>query len=445
MTTAAALGRFAASLEPPPEVLERAALHLLDAIGCGLAADGLGEGVAARTIATAQGGTPEAEVIGVDVRLPAPLAAFANGSLIHALDFDDTHPASICHITAVVGPAALAVGQARGATGRAVLTAYVAGCEAVARIGVVGRGALTRRGFHPTGVCGVFGAALAAARLLGLDVARTTAALGIAGSFSGGLLEYLADGSATKPLHAGGAAQAGVQAALLAEAGADGPGSILDGRYGLFATHLGDPHALELAVSIADLGIVWETLALAIKPYPACHFMHGCIEAVEALVSEEDIRADRIEWIEAIVAEPAVGMVLEPFAMKLEPQTPYDAKFSLPFALAAMVLRRSVDVATFTPAVIADRELRALARRVRYTSVPLDEFPSAFGGHVTIGLVDGQMLGASVDHPRGSSEVPMTRDEVIAKFRANAGARGDAVERRLLALATAPDASIGAR
>ena len=226
MTAAERLAAFAVALrhdDVPSAVRTRAVVHVLDAVGCAYAASALDEGTEARTVAIAQGGTAAAAVIGTRVRLPAPGAALANGTLMHALDYDDTHPPSICHITTVVAPAALAVAAATGASGAELVTAYVAGCETVARIGAAADGEFHRRGFHATGVCGVFGATVAAARLLRLDAAATTWALGIAGSFAPGLLEFLGDGSSTKRLHAGGAARAGVEAALLAAAGATGP------------------------------------------------------------------------------------------------------------------------------------------------------------------------------------------------------------------------------
>ncbi len=419
MTAAERLAAFAAALRDddiPAAVRERAVLHLLDAVGCAHAASALGEGVEARAVALAQGGSPEAAVIGAPARLPALLAALANGTLMHALDYDDTHPRSICHITTVVAPAALALAAATRASGPALVTAYVAGCEAVARIGAAADGEFHRRGFHATGVCGVFGATVAAARLLGLDAAATTCALGIAGSFAPGLLEFLGDGSSTKRLHAGGAARAGVEAALLAAAGATGPAGVLDGRYGVFATHLGDPHAAALAAELADLGARWETAAMAIKPFPCCHFMHGALEALGSL----GLTADEVDAIAVRVADAGVGLILEPADDKPRPRTPYDAKFSLPFTAGALLVHGRVGVATFTPDGIDDEAAVAVARRLTYEAVPLHEMASSFGGAVAVRTADGRLLEAAVAHPRGTVEAPMTAADVKAKFRDNA-------------------------
>ncbi len=404
----------------PDEVADRAVLHLLDGVGCGLAAHGLGEGAEARTVVAAQGGAPHADVIGLPERLPAPAAALANGTMVHALDFDDTHPVSICHITTVVAPAAFAMAQAHGRSGAELVAAYVAGCEAVARIGAAAPGAFHLRGFHATGVCGVFGAALAAARLAGLDPGRTAQALGIAASFAPGILEFLGDGSTTKRLHAGGAAQAGVLAALLAAAGATGPPTAIEGRFGVFQTHLGIDATEALAEAAADLGERWETMAMAIKPYPACHFMHGCLEATEFLMAEHGITAADVRSIHVRVAEPGVGLILEPAATKPTPSTPYDAKFSLPFSIAALLTRGSIDVTTYTEASLGDPAVEALARLVTYEATPLGEVPDAFGGEVVLGLAGGS-VAHSVPIPRGSAGRRMDEAAVTAKFLANAG------------------------
>jgi 2-methylcitrate dehydratase PrpD len=417
----------------PETAIERASLHVLDALGCAIAASALDLGGEGRAVAAAQRGAEEAEVIGHWVRMPAPLAALANGTLAHALDYDDTHPPSICHVSSVVAPAAIAVAQSVGATGRAALEAYLVGVEAVARIGAAAPGAFHARGFHPTGVCGVFGAALAAARLLGLDAERTTAALGIAGSFGVGLLEFLGDGTTTKRLHAGGASQAGVQAALLARWGGEGPTGVLDGPRGLFASHLGVVPELELAT----LGERWAIEEVAIKPYPCCHFIHGVLDAAAGLLDGLDV--DRIERVEVVVSEPAAAMVLEPRVDKLAPRTPYDAKFSLPFALAALLVSGRVGVDTFEVAALADPAILALAGRVTHLVGPL---ASPFGGAVAITLADGTTRSARVEEPTA-----VTREAALAKFRANAGLLLDgagvvAHEARVLGLPWAPDARL---
>jgi 2-methylcitrate dehydratase PrpD len=398
---------------------------MLDAIGTALAAAGTGAGDHARSVAVAQGGAPEATVIGVSERLPAALAALSNGTLAHALDFDDTHEESIAHVSAVVAPAVLAAGEASGASGASVLCGYVAGVETIARLGVASP-ALYARGFHPTSVLGVFGATVASARACGLDAAMTAHALGIAGSFASGLFAYLDDGAATKPLHAGWAAQAGVQACALARAGATGPARVIEGRFGLFFAYAGDDSAAAtrtgarpadaLPARLADLGSVWETERVSLKAYPACHFAHAPVhQATSFGVAPEDIAS-----IEVAVPDEGVPLVLDPIADKQHPRTPYDAKFSAPWCIATRLLTGRLDVRSFDADGIADPAVLALAAKVTAISWGDDPPPSRFAGRTTLTTTSGDVLTAGPAGPPGTPASPLSHDDVLKKFHTNA-------------------------
>ena len=375
MTAAARIAQFAVSLDleaVPASVIESAKLHLLDVVGCGLAASGSGEATAAREVLERDGGRPEATVIGAAARLPGPSAAFANAVLCHALDFDDTHADSIAHVSVTAAPAAMAEAEATGASGRELLTAFIVGSETTARIGMAASGAFHAHGLHPTAVCGVFGAAVAAARLRGLDVGQTTSALGLAGSMSSGLLAFLDDGTPTKPVHAGVAAHGGVLSARLAEAGAEGPPSVLEGRFGLFQAFLAED--IDIIAQVADLGERWETERSAFKAYPACHIMHGALGAAELLLPQVTVvGTDAIEEIVAIVPAGAVPMILEPVASKLAPRSDYEGKFSLQYSVAAMLVHGRVNLRSYQEDSLADESVLALARRVSYETA---EFPT---------------------------------------------------------------------
>ena len=300
-----------------------------------------------------------------------------------------------------------------------MLAAYVVGCEVALRIAVAAVEELYARGFHPTGVFGAFGAAAAASRLLGLSPRATTAALGITGSFASGLLEYLSDGSATKPLHAGWAAQAGVQAARLAAAGGAGPASVLEGRFGVFASHGGE--AADAAGICAGLGETWEVAAMSIKPFPACHFAHAGTWAAAELAREHDLAPDAIA--EIVVRIPAEGMplVLDPLAAKLQPKTAYDAKFSLPYTVAHHLVHGRLDLESFTPARIADPDVLALAAKVRHEPLAEADGPaSRFAGGARIRTRDGAEHDRFLAHAPGSPGRPLGEDGVRAKFRSNA-------------------------
>ncbi len=425
MTGAQRLADFATRLrfeQLPDEVVERAKLHVLDVLGCGLAASERGLGTEARAWAV-----DESAPLGRAAQLlhrggpAAPSeAALANGMLCHALDFDDTHPEALVHPSAVVVPAALAVAQAHGADGRQLLTAIVAGTETATRLGLTAPAAFHQRGLHPTSACGVFGAAVAVCSLLDLSAETTTAALGLAGSTSGGLFEYLADGTPTKPFHAGWAAHAGVVCAALAARGAAGPATVLEGRFGIYRALLGGDYGERLDEQLADLGSRWETLAVAIKPYPACHFIHAALDAVREL-RDQGLEPNGVAALDVGLPADALPIVAEPTERKLAPATAYEAKFSLQFSVAAMLATGAVDLGTYEDESLADPRLGELARRVEVAATAREDRGPLFAT-VTARLADGSTRLADVPHPTGTPECPLAPDGVLAKFHANADA-----------------------
>jgi 2-methylcitrate dehydratase PrpD len=397
VTAAREIAVWAAGLgagDVPDDVRGAAELHALDAAGCALAAHGVGEGTAVRALATEEAGAPQATAIGVPERVPAATAALVNGTLAHSLDFDDTHDEAVCHVSAVVTPAALATGEAVGASADDVLTAIVAGNEVVCRVGAAAQHGFHARGFHPTSVCGVFGATVAAAKLRGLDADGIERAVGLAGSTASGLFAYLSDGSPTKPLHAGWAAAAGMRAAILAEHGLRGPSAIFEDRFGLLAAYAD----ADGPVVVADLGSRWETPKIAFKAYPACHYIHG---ALDALRDAGPLRAEDVTRVDATIAEAGAAIVAE-----THPKTPYGARFSLAYALAAQLVDGRVDAAT-------------RADRIHMDTWPAGDEPSTFAGGVRVTLADGSTRSAQVDVPYGP--------DVTAKATANAALAGVAL------------------
>jgi 2-methylcitrate dehydratase PrpD len=441
MTAAERFAAWALELDldaVPPDVVAAAKLHVLDVLGCGLAAHGLGVATEGRTAMTELGGEPEASVIGLGSGLPAPNAAFANAMLCHGLDFDDTHSDSVSHVSTVVVPAALALAEARDADGRELLTAIVAGNEIVTRIGMATPGAFHARGFHPTAICGIFGATAAAARLRGLSAVDAASGFGIAGSMASGLFAYLDDGTATKPIHPAWAAHGALLAARLAQLGAEGPPGVLEGRFGVF--HAFVDTRIDLEPQLADLGEHWETPRIAFKSYPACHFVHGSLGATASLLDGLD--PAEIEDVVVIVPEAGVSLVLEPAASKVAPRTDYEGKFSLQYSTAAMLVHGRVGLTTYTPEALADARVLELARKVRYETKEYASYPAAFPGGVRIRLRDGRTLDADLPHQLGAPENPMSEAQVREKFRENAALAGGGFERleeTVLALEEAAD------
>ncbi len=416
------LAAFAAATDfaaLPAAVVATLKLHLLDTIGVALAAAPRDFGRAALAAIGAFGGPPTCTVIGSAGRLPAPWAALANGTLAHGLDFDNTHQESVVHVSAGIVPAALAAAEEAGGDGSALLLSLAVGEEVSIRIGLAARGGFHDRGFHPTGICNTFGAAVAAGKIGGLDADRLADALGIAGSQAAGSLEFLTDGTWVKRLHGGWAAHAGLVAAALARGGFSGPRGVLDGRFGLYQSHLGAA-AWDAAAVTDGLGERWELLQTGLKPYPCCHYNHAFIDGAAAIRAAHRLDPASISHVTCAIAAREIPIVCEPAATKQRPQTDYDAKFSLPYAVACMLVRGQVDVDDFTPAAINDFAVLDLAARTSYEVDPGAEFPRRFGGRLRVHLRDGRVLEHHQPVNRGSAERPLTEAEVIEKLRRNA-------------------------
>lgn len=443
-----ALAAFAADLTfdaLPAAVLSTVKLHLLDALGVGLAARNTDFGHAVIRVAEAMEGPACCTVIGHRRPLGAVWAALANGTLIHGLDYDDTHTESVVHVSASIVPTALAACEDARANGQVFLTALALGMEANVRIGLVARGGFHDRGFHPTGICGTYAAALVAGKVAGLERVGLADALGLSGSQAAGSLEFLTDGTWAKRIHGGWAAHSGLLAARLAAAGFTGPRGTLDGRFGLYRSHLGD-HGWDPSALTAGLGTRWELLDIGLKPYPCCHYNHAFIDCAAALRAEHAIAPELIEHIDCFISPREVPIVCEPEATKRVPQTDYDAKFSLPYAVACMLLRGHVDVDDFTDAAIHEPAVLALAARVSYHDDPDSEFPRRFPGQLRARLRDGRTFTHREGINRGSAEQPLSATEVQDKFRRNAvraipPAAADAIIRVVAQLEDQPDLS----
>lgn len=405
--------------EVPDRIREAAVRHLADGFGTAAAAVRSGSVAPAVEVARRLGGPPESTLLGSSDLVGRAAAALASGALVHALDFDDTHAGGLVHPTAVVLPAALAVGEAVGATGRDLVTAAVVGYETVCRIAAAVPNGFHDRGLHATSAAGVFSAALVTARLTGLGGARATDALGIAGSSAGGLLEFLGSTASTKQLHPGLASMNGVIAALLAGAGATGPATVLEGPRGLYAAFV---DALpDLDVVGGGLGRRWETDRIGIKPYPACQLMHATLDAVAAAVAGREIRSTDVAEVLAAVHPDSAAVVCDPARDLCRPENGYAAKFSLPWSVAALLLDGSVSESTYSVASVRRAEVAALAAKVRTRPVPSDRVASDAGGRVRVRLSSGELLEGAVDRSAGGPDAPLSADSLRTKFLANAG------------------------
>ncbi|UWZ34257.1 MmgE/PrpD family protein [Dactylosporangium roseum] len=421
----------------PAPVRAAAVRHLLDGFGAALAALRLRAADPAIEVAAGLGGAPEAAILGVDGKISAPAAALANGTLVHALDFDDTHAGGLVHATAVVLPAAFAVGQQVGATGAQVLDAAVVGYETVCRVAAAAPNGFHARGLHATMATGVFAAALVAARLTGLDRAQAVNALGIAGSQAGGLLAFLGTGAATKQLHPGFAAQAGLMAARLAAAGATGPETVFDGPHSVYDALTEGP--VDPSAISAGLGSVWETTRIGIKPYPACQLSHATLDAVLDAREQVEFVPGDVDTIVADVHPDSAAVVCAASRDLTRPASPYAAKFSLPWSVAALVTDGRIGLDTFDGESIARPGVAALAARVRWNIVPAAVVAADAPGRVRITLHNGRAVVGAVTRSAGGPQRPLSRDALLAKLTGNAGTDTAELVARLESLDDQPD------
>lgn len=404
----------------PARIASRAKYLMLDAIGCAFAARREEfAGKIARSVARLAGPGPRG-VIGARERLPLRDAALVNGMLLHGLDYDDTHAAGVIHLTVSVFPAALGMGAHLGASGAQLLSSYIAGVEAGARIASVVRGGFHQVGHHPTGLVGAFASTLAAGRLLRLSHERLVSAQGIALSFASGNLQFLEDGSWTKRLHPGWAAACGITAASLAQDDLPSPREAYEGRFGLYRSHL--PPALleacDFSLGTAALGQTWELENVAVKPFPACHLLHGCADAAIAL-HRAGVNPERVRSIRAFVPEGAVKAVCEPVAAKRRPKSDYDAKFSVPYAVASGLTRGKLGLAEFLPEAYTEPRIEKLMDKVEYVVDTASTFPKHYTGEVEVTLDDGRKVRHREAVNRGNPERPLSNAEVEAKFFEN--------------------------
>lgn len=412
----------------PADVSLRARHLILDAIGCALAArhEDFALRFSASTRALAAGAGGSSGVLGFTQRLPLREAAMLNGVLAHGLDYDDTHMAGIVHLSVSVFPAVLALAGVRKASGAQLLGAYIAALEAGARIASVVRGGFHGHGFHPTGVVGAFASALAAGHLMGLDAAQLVAAQGVALSMASGTLQFIGDGSWTKRLHPGWAAQSGLTAAYFAAHDVVAPQDPYDGRFGLYRCYLGDVEHDNIDLSLATAGIGarhrltrWESSNIAVKPFPACHFVHAAADAAIAL-HRQGIDIQKVQQVAVLVPAGVMASVCEPIAAKRRPVSEYDAKFSVPYAVASGLLRGSLGLKDLRPDALTDEQALSLMQRIDCIEDSDTTFPRHYTGEVRVTLADGSVLAHRERVNRGHAERPLSNDEVRDKFFDNA-------------------------
>lgn len=402
----------------PAEVVESTKLRVLDLVGVMLAAKPLELVAAARRAALALEGGGGARILGEAEEVAPMAAAFVNGVMTAVLEFDDTHIESFIHPTAPCVAVAFPEAQRRRLSGRQLIEAVLLGSELSCRLGRITPVRLHNLGFHPTAVFGVFGGAYALAKLRGLDATAMADAIGAAGSLSAGLNASFEDGSSTKMMHVGFAATGAMRAVALAQAGISGPGPVYDGRFGWFRSHVQGREDLRFDALCDRLGEEWEVLNIASKVHPCAFTMMPHIEAAIALRTAHDLRPQDIAQVVARIGKRSFPTMCEPVADKRRPATTWHGRISLQHTVAEALVRGRMDKDAYAEASLRDPVINALADRVLHEDDPATE-PTRSGGTVIVRLHDGRELTHRIDDMRGTRANPMSRHDVVAKFRAN--------------------------
>ena len=411
----AGLAEYVLGLRPadvPAPIRERAALLLIDELGAGLYGSTAPGATIVHDAARAQYREGRAAVWGRDTRLTPTAAALVNATQAHAFELDDYHPGAKLHPGTVVVPAALAVLD-REHSFEQLLSAMVVAYDVMIRLGLAMDSSATRqRGWHLTGLTGPFGAAAAAGRLRGLDREALVAAFGIAGSCSAGLFAFSREGSMTKQLHAGRAAEAGLTAVELAVRGLSAPAAVLEAEDGGLLAAVSDSPASERL--LAGLGSRFELGNVAVKPYPCCGSVHSSIDCALAIRERHAVEVEQIERVivhTAALVDRQCGFPYSGRGGALE------AQMSMRYCVGAALADGAVSLRQFTERRRRDPALRALVERVSLQLDPqiVRAYPASWPGRVTVVLSSGEALEHAVPEPLGSP-ARCSREMVERKF-----------------------------
>lgn len=409
------LAQFLVDLQPSDipssvkDVLEKA---LVDAIGCAVYGFATPWCETIRQFCEQQAGPAQASLWASGIKVSAANTVLATGTAIHSFDFDDHSRAKI-HPGAVVVPTLLALGEQFDLSGTDLLVAMAAGYETMNRVSLAANPGRTKsRGWHLTGTAGTFASAAAACKLMGLDVDQTAGALGLAGTQSAGLWAFTADGSMSKRLHAGRAAQAGLVAAELSRLGFAGPTKIFEARDGSFLFAMSDSPRPERLVQ--DLGDRWYSDQTCFKPYACCGSNHACVDAALAFARQPGFSIRRVKRVIAGIAAVVNGQTGFPY----QADSVLNAQMSLQYNIAVALTDAKASVEKFTQSKIVQPDIVALAQRIEIEIDPQIDanYPEIYGGQVTIEFEDGKRETRRVDYSLGMPENPVSLDDVADKF-----------------------------
>jgi len=400
----------------PDKVHKRAANLVLDLLGSMIGSKEIESSRIAAKVALELGGPQESTVIGYGRKVAAPNAAFANAIQGYAFDFADDHNESNAHPSVATVPVSLALGEKTQASGREVIEAIALGNEVVCRLGSAFLGKTYYQGFHPSSICGTFGAAVSAAKLLKLDRQQVVYAQGIAGSQAAGLMAWNTSGSYTKRLQAGHPAMVGIISAMMAQKGFNGPPEIIEGQDGFMQAY---SYQLQYDTNLITdgLGDEWTFADSSTKVYPCCRYSAGHLDACLDIVARYDPDWRSIQHVLIRSSDYTIRLLAMP--RKRDPQTVVDTQFSMPWQAAIAFIDGKIDVDTYTEKNIHRPDVRELMTKVDWV---VDEeferrYPEHYSCAVTVTMQDGTEYTSVVDDPKGDYRNPVTQEELEDKFR----------------------------
>ena len=399
----------------PKVVIDKAIEAIVDGTGVGIAAKNYNfSNIIIKTLREfSESG--DISIFGQKIKLSLRDSILANSALIHGLDFDDTHVASVTHCTASLWPTCYALGVTKEKSGLDTLRAYILGYEIAARLGMLGDGELQAKGYHPTGIIGIFGCTVSACYLKDCRVDETENAIGIALSLASGNMQFIDEGAWNKRLHPGWAGQGGVLAANLAKNGFIGPKLAFEGKFGLFRTIMGrDKKNIEKVFS--GLGSDWKILENAIKPYPACHFNHAFADCALKLSKEKNFSVNNIKKIIAYIHPDQVSLVCDPLEKKQVPQNQYEAQFSVPYIVASILVNGKFSLAHLRPEALNDQNVIEISKKVTYERTFDSEYPNYFSGWLKILDKNGRSFEKKIRYNRGTIKNPITTRFIMEKY-----------------------------
>jgi 2-methylcitrate dehydratase PrpD len=415
----------------PKDLIEETKKQVLDLFGCAVGGFTRAGAVEVRELIADWGGKPESTIMGTGQKVPAPNAAQANASMVHALDYDDVHEAAVMHPGVISIPTAIAIAERMGGVkGTDLIAAIALGSDIMCRFGLAstpGKSPI-EVGWHQTTLFGFMGSACVAGKMLGLSEDQIVNAMGIAYHQSGGNGQCTKDGALTKRLGPGFSVKGGTMAALLAQMGVTGAHNCIDADWGLYKLYWRGDY--DSRVITRDLGKRFEGMNVSIKPYPCCRGIHPAIDAALAIVTENEIKADDVKSVALFVSDAHLMLLSTPFEQKVKPRSPVDAQFSIPWGVSTAIARRRATLEDFSDEGVKSPDILAVAAKVSVAVDPaLRRADKIEPTRVEITTNDGRTLSRIVENPLGSPERPLSFDDCARKFKDCAkDVRGDQLD-----------------